>query len=117
MSYWGPEADDCDYAMTSIGAYVFLIKERMFLDAKNVIEKQFPEQSIIASVAILRNIGREFPESVKIHFGKKEIKKAQEMFEEWYNLVDNKIPKKYKDELLQVAKKEFTLFLKELFNA
>jgi hypothetical protein len=39
MPYWGSDAIDNDYAFDSIGAYIYLIKERMLEDADHVIEK------------------------------------------------------------------------------
>jgi hypothetical protein len=110
MSYWGSRSDQNDYAFDSLSAYVLLIKKRMMDDLSNVIEKGYPEQSLIASLHCLRVIGMEFPESLSVAFRKKDLEKAETGFNRWYEAVAPKIPSNYQNDVLNEATNEFRLF-------
>lgn len=110
MPYWGNGADECDYAFDAVGAYVFLIKERMLRDMSTVIDKQYPEQGITASLACLRQLGERFPKCLSVHFRKKDFERVKEGFFHWYSLVDEKLPVERKKAILEEAEKEFDLF-------
>ena len=92
MPYWGSRSADNDYAFDAVGAYICLIKKRMFQDAEKVIEKSYPEQGIVASIECLRLLAVQFPKCVKVHFRRKEFEKAKEAFGRWYELVEDQLP-------------------------
>ena len=110
MAYWGSGPIDNDYAFDAVGAYVFLIKERMFQDAGRVIEKPHPEQAIVASIQCLRLLARQFPNCVKVHFRKKELVKAKEAFGKWFDSVEHQLPPEYRETIWSNAELEFQLF-------
>jgi hypothetical protein len=110
MPYWGSGPDDCDYAFGAIGAYIFLIKERMMQDIATVLEKSFPEQGMIASLACLRVLGERFPKNLSVHFGKKDFAFVVSAFNEWLIKVGPRIPRKHRAALITEAKQEFALF-------
>jgi hypothetical protein len=110
MSYWGSKADDCDYAFGAVGSYVYIVKDRMFKDAKSVCSEAFDEQSIIASLQIIRIIAAQFPKSVSVHFGRKHFEEARFLFAKWYDLVREKLPAKYRESIRVEAEIEFALF-------
>lgn len=110
MPYWGSGLADNDYAFDAVGAYIFLIKERMFQDAKQVIEKSYPEQGIVASLKCLRLISGQFPKCVKVHFRRREFEKAKEAFAQWYELVEDQLPHDYREGIRSDADAEFQLF-------
>lgn len=117
MAYWGGSSADCDYAFGTVGSYVFLIKERMFKDAATVLEKSHPEQGIIASLKCLRLIAEEFPKCVSVHFRRKQFEESKIAFSAWYNLVQNKLPVKYKNAILAEAEAEFLLFEQRILTS
>ncbi len=110
MPYWGHKSADNDYASTTVGAYIILIKERMFEGAKTVLAKAHPEQGIVASIKCLRLLAEEFPQCVRIHFGRRDLQKAREDFLNWYSITKDKIPAKYREPMLADADLEFRLF-------
>lgn len=116
MAYFG-ETIGNDYESGKVGVYVLLIKEKMFNDMATVIAKSFPEQSIVASVKIIRLLASEYPKSVSVHFGKKELLKAESGFAEWYDLVCEKIRPPYRDRVLKEAEAEFSRFRNQIFSA
>jgi len=117
MPYWGSGPIDNDYAFDAIGSYLYLIKERMFQDADNIIEKSYPEQSIIASLICLRLLASQFPKCVRVHFRKKEFEKAKDAFYKWYESVEKKIPLKFREAIKENAEREFLLFENQVLNA
>ncbi|MFN3148585.1 hypothetical protein [Bremerella sp.] len=116
MAYWGSSSTENDFAFDGVGAYIYLIRERMFEDAESVIEDEYPEQSIIASLQCLRLLASRFPNNVRVSFGKHEFAKAKECFFKWYDSVHKKIPKKYREDILANAKAEFKLFELEVLH-
>lgn len=116
MPYWGSRPIDTDYAFDAVGAYIFIIKERMFQDAGKVIEKSYPEQGIVASVQCLRLLASQFSSCVKVHFGKKELVKAREAFDKWYDSVRERLPLAYREAIRSNAESEFQLFEREVLS-
>jgi len=110
MPYWGSGSADNDYAFDAVGAYIFLIKERMFQDAEKVIDKSYPEQGIVASLECLRLLAGQFPKCVKVHFRRKEFEKAKEAFGRWYESVKDQLPQDYREAIKSNADSEFQLF-------
>ena len=110
MTYWGSKPDNCDYAFGSIGAYIFLLKERMFDDIAIVLAKSHPEQGLVASLVCLRLIGEQFPKNLSVHFRKKDFARAKELFYEWYEIAKPKLPAKHRDAILAEAERQFALF-------
>lgn len=117
MAYWGSGPSDNDYAFDAVSAYVFMIKERMFQEAENVIEKSYYEQAIIASLRCLRLIANEFPKCAQVHFRKKEFLRAKEAFSVWYNTVQDQLPTEYREAILTSAEAEFQLFESQVLDA
>lgn len=109
MSYWGNEVDGSDYAFTTIGSYIVLIKKRMFKDLEGTLEESFEEQSLIASLACIRLIGERFPECLSVSFRRSEFERAKAGYYKWYELVESKLPFKRKVELKKEAEKEMAL--------
>jgi hypothetical protein len=109
MSYWGTDIDDNDFAFDAVGAIIFLIKERLLADIKAVKSKNYPEQSIAASLACLRVIGERFPECLRVHFGRRDFEAARSEFYQWWES-DAKIPADLREGIRQSAELEFRLF-------
>ena len=109
MSYWNANNDGNDFAFGSIGANIYLIKERLFKEMNLVNEKLHPEQSIICQLTMLRIIGEQFPESLSIHFDQNDFNEVKKSFYSWYES-GAKIPAKYRTDILLNAEKEFELF-------
>jgi|688.fasta_scaffold1177264_2 hypothetical protein len=116
MPYWGTKPADNDYAFDALGAYLFLIKERMFKDMAIAIEKAYPEQSILASLQFVRLVSAGFPKCVNVHFRKKELQLAKTGFAEWYEVAKGKIPAEYRHAILSEADREFDLFEKQVLS-
>jgi hypothetical protein len=116
MSYWGSGPADNDYAFGAVGVYVLLIKDRMFQDANVVLEASHPEQGIVASVRCLRLLAAEFRKCVRVHFRKKELAKARELFDRWFEAAKARIPKKHREVIRAEATEEFDLFEKEVLT-
>ncbi|MFN7806137.1 MAG: hypothetical protein ACK5TO_19150 [Planctomycetaceae bacterium] len=117
MAYWGSRSADNDYAFDAVGAYICLIKERMFRDSETVIEKSFSEQGIVASIECLRLLARQFPKCVKVHFRRKEFEKAKEAFDRWYESVKHQLPQEYREAIKSNADSEFQLFEDEVLSS
>ncbi len=116
MPYWGSKPVDSDYAFDAIGAYLFLIKERMFKDMATVIENAYPEQGILASLQCVRLLSAEFPKCVSVHFRKKELEQAKAGFAVWYEAAKNRIPAEYREVILSEAEREFSLFEEQVLS-
>lgn len=110
MPYWGNGLDECDYAFDAVGAYVFLIKDKMLRDMATVIEKAYPEQSIAASLACLRQIGERFPRELAVGFRRKDLEHVKRGFDQWYSLVGDNLPPERRVAILAEAKREFDVF-------
>jgi|SRR5882724_11255166 len=115
MSYWGTDIHDNDFAFDSVGAIVFLIKERMLANIKAVKSKNYPEQSIAASLACLRVIGERFPKCLSVHFGKRDFEAVHAEFYQWLQS-DAKIPADLSEGIKQSAEIEFRLFEELMFK-
>ena len=116
MPYWGSNPEDNDFAFDAVGAYVFLIKDQMFRDMENVLEKSYPEQAIIASLKCLRLLADEFPKCVSIHFRKKHLEQCKTAFENWFTAVKENLPTEYADAIQSKAHAEFELFEEQVLH-
>jgi hypothetical protein len=116
MPYWGNKPAENDFAFDTVGSYVYLIKERMFKEMVDVVEKRHPEQGIVASLTCIRKLAQEFPKCVQVHFGKREFGRCKALFTEWYSLASKKIPAAYRDAVLREASAEFSLFEAEVLK-
>lgn len=114
MSYWGSGPIENDYAFDAVGAYVLMLRERMFKEAQAVLEKSHPEQAIVASLQCLRLIAEQHPKCVRVSFRRKHYEEAKTDFERWYKAVKDKIPSKYRGAVLEEAIKEFELWEKNI---
>ncbi len=110
MPYWGDDVDQCDFAFDSVGAVIYLIIERMNKDVDKVLEKSYPEQSMVAYLTCLRLIGERFPKNLSVHFRKKHLKDVKSAFENWYDKVSDKLPSHLRADILRKAQEEFALF-------
>ena len=110
MSYWGSGPVDSDYATNTICSYVYLLKKKMLEDMSNVLTKSHPEQHIIASIQLMRLLASEFPKCFAVHFGISDFRKFKTAFEEWYEVSKGKIPKEYREKLMEEAVRQFDLF-------
>lgn len=115
MGYWNNEIDGCDYAFDSVGASMSWIKQRMFNELDNVIAKAYPEQSIAASICLLRLMAERFPKQCSVVFGKRDLARARDGFARWYELVEDKLPAERKAAIRAAAEHEFALF-EEIFK-
>jgi hypothetical protein len=115
MSYWGYDADECDFAAGSIDTNLLIIKDNMLRDMENVKSKKFPEQSALASLDLLRLVGEKYPKNLRVVFSKKEYEVIKSDFFSWHDDVKNKIPKKYREDFLKQAAKVFEDFEGVLF--
>lgn len=114
MSYWGSGPTDNDYAFDSIGAQVVVFRDRMFADAKTVIERAHPEQSLVAAVTCLRLLDRQFPKCVRVSFGRRELERAETTFGEWLQRVDAALPPDLAQSLKDEAGAEFERYRVQL---
>lgn len=110
MPYWGEKSCDSDFAFDSVGAYIYLLNSRMKKDIENVKAKNYPEQSILASLKCVRLILNEYPKMIGVHFKKRDYEFARQNFTDWYTQSVDNIPKKYSEGLLAEARKEFLLY-------
>jgi len=88
----------------------------MIEEIESVVEKSYPEQSILSSLTCLRILGKRFPQVLSVHFRKKDFEKSKAAFYEWYERSHSKISKKYRTALLESAESEFELFQKDIFG-
>ncbi len=116
MAYWGTQADENDFAFDAISAYVLLIKERMMNDMATVLEKAYPEQSLTASLACLRQIGERFPKCLAVAFRKADLQRARVAFDQWYSLVAKQLEPERRDAIRTHAINEFELFQTQLLR-
>lgn len=109
MSYWNNEVDGCDYAFDAVGVYILNIKKLMFSDMDAVISKRYPEQSIAATVCLLRHIGERFPQ-IRDVFGRQDLERARNGFRQWFELTKEKLPIDRRDAIYFSAEEEFGIF-------
>lgn len=110
MSYQTSDVNGTDYAKGKIDLVISLIVDRMEEDINRCIEKEFPEQSVLGMLVCLRLIGERFPQNLSLYFGRRNLEEAKTKFYKWYELVHKKIPAKFRQEVKEVAEKEFDLF-------
>lgn len=116
MPYWGPRPDENDFAFDAIGAYAYLIKERLFSDMAVAIDKAYPEQAIVASVKCLRLLAQEFPKCVSLHFRRRQLEDAKAGFERWYSLVGEKLPDEISAAIREEADAEFEMYEEQILS-
>ncbi|MCA8989937.1 MAG: hypothetical protein KDA78_19990 [Planctomycetaceae bacterium] len=116
MAYWDGSPAGNDYAFVHVGVYVSRIQQQMFEDIENVIEKSYPEQSVIASLQCIRLLASEFSQGVSGSFRKKQFQQAKDKFYEWYEKVHTKIPSKYREDVLKSAEVEFERFEQDVLK-
>jgi hypothetical protein len=116
MSYWNDKIEGSDFAFDAVGVAFLWIKKRLFSDLENVITKEHPEQSVAAYLCCLRLLGGRFRNNLSVHFGKRDLEKAKEGFDRWYELVKDKIPEQYREGVRRSAEHEFELFKEQIFG-
>ena len=116
MSYQTSDVNGTDFAKGSIDLIIRNIIKKMDSDIKMSIEKEFPEQSILSSLVCLRLIGEKFPKNLSIYFGNLDFEELKSKFYKWYELVHKKIPAKFREEVKEVAEKEFDLFYDKILK-
>lgn len=116
MSYWDNKVEGNDFAFDSVGVAILWIKERMFRDLESVISKGYPEQSLTAYMCCLRLLGVRFRNNLSVHFGKRDLERARQGFERWYELVSEKIPLDRREGVRALAEQEFLLFNQQIFG-
>ncbi len=117
MAYWGHMPDESDFAFDAIGAYIFLLKERMLKDIATVLEKTYPEQSMVASITCLRLIGERFPKALSVHFRKRDFAFVVRAFDEWLAKVGPQLPDKHRNAIVAEARAEFALFEERILTS
>ena len=110
MSYWGPGAEESDFAFDAVGVSILLIKRKLLEDTKTVLDEKYPEQAIVAHLTCLRLLGERFPKNLMVHFGRRDFEAAKRSFNEWYELVQRRLPKQVREELREEAEAEFQRF-------
>lgn len=116
MAYWGDQPADCDYAFGAVGVYTILIKERMLQDASRVIEKEHPEQSIVASVRCLRLLDADFKKSVRLHFSRRDLESTWAIFCQWFETVQDSLPPEHREGIWRAANDEFETYRAQLLH-
>ncbi len=117
MPYWGSKSDENDFAFDALGVYIEEIKDRMFKDIRNVIEKSYPEQSLIVSLKCIRLLALEFPKCVRVSFRKKHYRDARDLFDDWLGLVRFKLPENLAMSIEEEARREFRLFEEQVLGS
>ena len=80
------------------------------------MEANYPEQSLLALLVVLRLLGERFPIQISNKFSPNDLQKAKAAFYEWYEMAEKKIPKKHREGLLKTAEEEFKLFEETIFS-
>lgn len=114
MPYWGNGPIDNDYAFDAIGAYVHLIRERMFKDAETVIDRAHAEQGIVASLQCLRVLDAEFPKCVRVTFRRMDLERAVTLFDAWCEVARSKLPEERLEAVKASAEAEFRRYRDQL---
>lgn len=83
MPYWNADLHGCDFAFDSVGVIVLQTVERLETEADLVIEKQYPEQSMLALLRVLDLLIDEFPKCVSVHFGKRKYLAVRDKYFAW----------------------------------
>lgn len=117
MSYFGSGIGDSDFAAGRIGVAVLRLKDQLFEDAQLVMEERHPEQAILFHLSLIRSICREHGKFTIVHFNRRDLARVKRAFSDWYLTVESDIPKRYREDLLATADREFELFEEEVFPA
>lgn len=110
MPYWGPTPDENDFAFDSVGACIHLIKGQLMKDIATVLDKTYPEQSMVALLRCLRVIGEQSPKNFGVSFGRKDFVLVVKAFDEWVAKVGTRLPTKHREAIVAEARAEFALF-------
>lgn len=111
MAYWSGGSTDNDYAVTQLGATLLDLKQRMFESTLGAIKDRFPEQALIAHLRALRAVHEQIPKVVPhVAFTVEDLRRAEQLFSEWYSKVEKRIPAKYRAQVRQDAEIEFRAF-------
>ena len=116
MAYWGDAADESDFAFDAIGAYILLLKQRMFQDIATVLDKAHPEQTMVASLTCLRLLGERFPRALSVHFRERDFAFVTRSFDEWLDKAGPQLSAKRRTALADEAKAEFALFEERILS-
>jgi len=116
MGYWNGSLTGSDFAFDEVSLTIDLIADRMFEKADLVITKEHAEQSILASLSCIRILCEAHPKNRQVSFTKKKYVTAKEKFNQWYTLVEKKIPKKHREDLKKSADEEFALWEERIFK-
>ncbi len=106
MPYWNGDLHGSDFAFNSTGVIVLQTIKRLEKEANLVIEKQHPEQSMLALLKILDLLMDEFPKCVAVHFRKRRYLAIKEKYIAWHETCA-KVPKKHVAEFDGNAKSLF----------
>lgn len=71
---------------------------------------------MVASLRVIRLIGNEYPQCVRLQFGELEYQQLKSEFDAWYAAAKGNIPKKYRESVLKEAALEFDLFEKDFLS-
>ena len=112
----GSQVEGTDYASQGLSVLMSRIKDQLNEDIEEVMEENFPEQSILSLLVVLRLIGERFPIEISNNFSPNDLDKTKTAFEEWYEMAEKKIPKKHREGLLKTAEEEFKLFEETIFS-
>ena len=107
MAYWGPQSDDCDFAFDCVGSYITHIGKVLLKDADTVIANQYPEQSILVSLRVIRMMWGAFPKHVACAFPRAEFERSQALFYKWVESAGRKLPKARMDAIVAEAESTF----------
>jgi hypothetical protein len=116
LSYWSNEIDGSDFAFGGAGVAILWIKDRMFRDLDIVVGKSHPEQSLGVYLCSLRLLGVRFRKELSVHFGRRDLERARKGFEEWYELVRDKITSDRRNPVYKSVIDEFHLFDEQIFG-
>ena len=107
MAYWSGEVDGSDFSFNSICVIALSIKKEMFEDVENCIRDKYPEQSVIASIRMLSQVAQLSPKILLPTVTVTDVRRAEEMLEEWFDVCGSKVPAKYREQLRQEGKDAF----------
>ena len=116
MAYWGSGPDECDFAFDSVGVCISMIKERLMEEISTVLDKAYPEQSMVGLLTCLRLLGEHFPKNLSVSFGKRDFARVKENFYRWRAAIGDRVPAKYRQGVIDEAEKEFALFEERILH-
>lgn len=106
MAYWNGNVHGCDFAFDSVGVIISLTVDRLEKEADLVIDKKYPEQSMLALLKVLDLLIDEFPKCASLSFGKREYAAIKQKFQLWRESF-GKIPKKHRASFDESVQKLF----------